>query len=305
MLRKITCVENKGCALGVICTTIGITWLVVITKLVKTVVGNLDSTVLIKNNYFWTDSKICVAWIRTTHREWVSWMQHRVNTVRSLSLFQNWYWVGSKDNSADIPTRKNLCEELIKNELWWNGPPFLKEKQPSAWRDQIEVNNDSVDPAIAHELKKNPKVFTYLNSERRGDELTCQDRIDLHKNIDINKYSILKKLLIIIANILRFIRNFRYPEKKGGVLSLHEINRSKYLWIKSEQNNIISNSKFKNIKMSLRVFSDKDAVLWVNGRFGNYTESFERNYPILLREDSQFTELIILDAHRKVKHAGE
>ena len=126
----------------------------------------------------------------TTHREWVSLVQHRVHTVRSLSLSQNWYWVGIKDNPADIPTRKDSCEELIKNELWWNGPSFLKEKQPAEWPDQIEVNNESVDPAITHELKKTSKVFTCLISEGGADKLTCQKRIDLHKIIDINRYSI-------------------------------------------------------------------------------------------------------------------
>ena len=43
-----------------------------LSKLVRTVVDNLDSTVLTKNKFLWTDSKICVAWIRNTHREWVS-----------------------------------------------------------------------------------------------------------------------------------------------------------------------------------------------------------------------------------------
>ena len=113
--------------------------------------------------------------------------------------------------------------------MWRNGPSFLKGKQPSEWPDQIEVNNESVDPAITHELKKTSKVFTCLISEGGADKLTCQKRIDLHKIIDINRYSILKKLLIITAYILRFIHNLRYSERKVGVLSLHEINESKYL----------------------------------------------------------------------------
>ena len=53
-----------------------------------------------------------------------------------------------------------------------------------------------------------------------------------------------------------------------------------------------------------KLFEDENKLLRVGGRFGNYSDSYELNYPILLQSDSQFTYLTVLKSHKKVKHAG-
>ena len=63
-------------------------------------------------------------------------------------------------------------------------------------------------------------------------------------------------------------------------------------------------AKSSKVKQSLRVFRDKQGLYRVDGRFGNYSSRFNRNYPLLLRSDGQFTNLIIFEAHNIVKHMG-
>ena len=51
---------------------------------------------------------------------------------------------------------------------------------------------------------------------------------------------------------------------------------------------------------------DKLGFYRVGGRFGNYSNRFNRNYPLLLllRSDGLFTNLIIFEAHNIVNHMG-
>ena len=89
-----------------------------------------------------------------------------------------------------------------------------------------------------------------------------------------------------------------------GAITLDEIKQSRIIWIKIEQLEIKNGHKYSKLETSLRLFEDENKLLRVGGRFGNYSDSYELNYPILLQSDSQFTYLIVLKSHKKVKHAG-
>ena len=67
---------------------------------------------------------------------------------------------------------------------------------------------------------------------------------------------------------------------------------------------ISKDEKFSKIKKSLKVFVDGRGYFRVAGRFGNYTDSFNRNYPLLLRNKGKFTNLLICEAHETVKYSG-
>ena len=46
----------------------------------------------------------------------------------------------------------------------------------------------------------------------------------------------------------------------------------------------------------------KNGILKVRGRFGNSSLSEEFKHPVLFDRDSLFTELVVLNAHEKIKH---
>ena len=77
-----------------------------------------DIDVNIQSSFYWTDSKICIDWINNSGKEWVPWVQHRVNVIRGLANHKDWYWIGNGSNPADIPTREISCKDFKHNHMW-------------------------------------------------------------------------------------------------------------------------------------------------------------------------------------------
>ena len=73
--------------------------------------------------------------------------------------------------------------------------------------------------------------------------------------------------------------------------------------IQIEQKCVIFSEKFKQKFQALQLFLDKDNLYHVRNRFDNEKMLFGGIYPVFLPQ-SLLTNLIILEAHRKVPHAG-
>ena len=73
---------------------------------------------------------------------------------------------------------------------------------------------------------------------------------EIGKIIDCKRFSNLKKLLIVSALVLRFVRNMKCiltgKERVGGEVTLLEVRNSELELLKFEQHFIIKGSKFQN-----------------------------------------------------------
>ena len=49
-----------------------------------------------------------------------------MDEIRNLTDRDSWRFYLGVENPADIPSRSCLAAYLVQNELWWNGPSFLK-----------------------------------------------------------------------------------------------------------------------------------------------------------------------------------
>ena len=82
---------------------------------------------------------------------------------------------------------------------------------------------------------------------------------------------------------------------ESGDISTEEINSSKKLWIKHEQSFIINSGKFGKNENSLNLFYDAENILRLNTRISNFENfNYDKTYPVLLRNDSYFSKLVIL-----------
>ena len=113
--------------------------------------------------------------------------------------------------------------------------------------------------------------------------------------------------------VLRFVNNFKAKYKSGnglsdydfveGDLQLNELEVARSLWIRSEQKDVIQNHKrFKELKCALGLYVDDEGILRLRGRLENITGEFSQKFPIFLDCKRYFSELIILESHKKVKH---
>ena len=61
----------------------------------------------------------------------------------------------------------------------------------------------------------------------------------------------------------------------------------------------------KKLKHSLKLFIDNDRILRCNLRINKLSDNYDLTHPILLRNDSLFTELIIKSFHQRLNHIGK
>ncbi|XP_054713716.1 uncharacterized protein LOC129223174 [Uloborus diversus] len=98
---------------------------VLLAKLVTKVLRVLN----LKDNfiYFYSDSTIVLAWLQRSPCELKTFVASRVATIQRLTDINRWFHVKSEENAADLVSRGLDPEQLINNDFWFNGPPFLKQ----------------------------------------------------------------------------------------------------------------------------------------------------------------------------------
>ena len=117
-------------------------------------------------------------------------------------------------------------------------------------------------------------------------------------------------MLRITSYALRFTYNLKskikgWSDFSEGEISVEGEDESKMLWVKYEQYFIQKDSKYKRMKNSLNLYFDENSLIHSKTRFRELTEtSYERKHPLLLRNNSYFTKLIVPDSHEKVFHNG-
>ena len=138
-----------------------------------------------------------------------------------------------------------MCD-ISANNLWWEGPHFLK--------NMVEYNNRSrkqtkieIDDSLLNSCNERIiKTSRYL--------ISGEKKINIQNIIDIKNFSTLKKLLIITSWVLRFTRNVksRICDKKSNLknyLNSGKISNSKNLWLKiSQEELIVISLKTKKIR---------------------------------------------------------
>lgn len=76
--------------------------------------------------YYWSDSTITFSWIRSVPRRWSTFVANRVSAIQDISDPNDWHYVNSSHNPADIISRGMSPTLLLKTELWWKGPTLSK-----------------------------------------------------------------------------------------------------------------------------------------------------------------------------------
>ena len=155
-----------------------------------------------------------------------------------------------------------------------------------------------------------PNVLPEQKSSVVSMVVKCEKIVGVGEVIDCCRFSSLGTLLRVTGYVLRFIFNLISKIKgqsdfRKGEINVEEIDESKMLWVKYEQYFIQKDSKYEKIKNSLNLYFDENSLIHSKTKFSELAEmSYERKHPLLLRNSSYFTKLIVLDSHEKVFHNG-
>ncbi|XP_071056121.1 uncharacterized protein [Onthophagus taurus] len=275
-LRKISLprLELNGCLL--------------LAELVKKVLDSLNTE--ITKVYLWTDSTIALAWIHADPSRWQTFVANRVSQIQELTAHAQWKHVTSAENPADLISRGIETSQLIKSNLWWEGPKWLKSKT----YPDIDMNF----PKELPEKKKNKLTFHCT--------ITC-DIFD--------KYSSLNKLKRVVAYCMRFYNNLREPNenKIKAKLTALELESAFMRLLKVMQRQEFKTEidllmAKKNLPKSSKLLSlnpmYEDGLLRVGGRLRNSEYDYDIKHPIILAKGHPLTNLIIREEHLRNLHLG-
>ena len=226
----------------------------ILAQLVNTIRSALSTQLKLDGVRYWLDSKTALCWIRN-RGEWKQFVKHRVNKILHLTNKDEWAYVSTHENPADIRSRGVLVSKLKNNELWWNGLTWLVEK-PNDWPPNFEIGRT---PESSEEEKKS---VTNLFVEKDQQQLSGLGAV-----ISIKRYSSLTKLLNVTAWVRRAVSNFK---RKHIMIDLtaEEIKTAEIDWIKIAQCELEQQDNYRQLTRKLGLV-DEDGILKCTGRLVN------------------------------------
>ncbi|XP_065675665.1 uncharacterized protein LOC136091879 [Hydra vulgaris] len=252
---------------------------------ISKVVKELSSIIPISKIKLFSDSYICLHWIKNSNKIYETFIQNLLEKIRDLFDFSFWDYVETYRNPADIISRGASIENLTNNQLCFIGPKFLY--TPEIW-PSFDQNKLIYPPEETKILLITNESYIYLNF------------------IDITNFNSYSCLIRVTAYILKFVSCLKNTQVRNNnlLLSSFELRNAKIIWIKFIQQNIYSSKNYKQLKNDLGFFFDSEGIIRCRGRLGNAPISYNIKFPIFLPKESLLTELIILHCVESVKHNG-
>ena len=182
--------------------------------------------------YCWSDSIIALYWIKN-NEEWKNWVQNRVDIIKKIVKPDNWQYISSSDNPADIATRECLPNPIVNNKLWWFGPEYLVRNKES-WPEDKFVSD------VTDELRSDATPNIAVNVE-----FSDLPKQKISAIININKYGSLIKVLKISFYVWNFVNIICQKTFKKTLLKINNISDGELLWLRDIQySDIIYDSRF-------------------------------------------------------------
>lgn len=80
----------------------------------------------IDSQFFWTDSRTILCWLRSNPRDYHQFVAFRLGELHETTNISEWKWVPTALNSADDATKWQKEPEFRSSGRWLNGPTFLR-----------------------------------------------------------------------------------------------------------------------------------------------------------------------------------
>ncbi|XP_062594008.1 uncharacterized protein LOC134255490 [Saccostrea cucullata] len=273
---------------------------VLATRLKDTITQHL--TVHIDSTTMYTDSRVVLGYINNEHRRFYVY-GNRVDVIRHSTTSDQWTYVSSEDNPADIGTRSIPANE-IEQSAWIQGPSVLRSEHPL---DHRETSYELLDPEEDKEVR--PVIVTKMTSASQ------ETVIGVHR---FERFSTWRSLVRAIARIKRLAKSYRKsletreslvtPVTTSNLLKLSCLLYSKFnrhaflvrLVLLRRGENCTG-----HVLLSLSPILDSNGIMRVGGRLrqGRKYTCLEI-HPVIIPKNSHIAGLIIHHFHERVHHQG-
>lgn len=278
-------------------------------KLLAATKRALERVLKVQSSTLWTDSQIVRTWITSSSKlnRWKTYVNNRVAIIHELSNDTQWYHLRSEDNPADMISRGKTTEELVKCNLWWQGPSWI-------------TNDSSEWPVIPSKL---PDDETILERKKvvltlTGTTSSMETSSEFIERL-ISRFSKLRTLINVTARLLRLGKRGTRTIKLCSVIP-HEtltpgerdfalkrlILLTQQHAYKAECNSLTTHNQIigKSVLVQLHPFLDVNNLLRVGGRLQQSSQPYDSKHPLILPGNNSLSNLIIEDTHHRLLHAG-
>ena len=243
--------------------------------------------------FMWSDSTTVLQWIHSLDKQPV-FVANRVAEILDFTTTDEWHYVKSSENPADVGTRV-LSAKSLASSSWLNVPEFLK---TSDWPFK---------PSEPSKFKLKPDI-----NDQSTEKLPLKTEIALSSNADINtstlewhKYRSFEKLLRVVAYLMhRIPKNEAYRSETGTITYQSELEKAQtklFYLAQSESFPIEKKLLLKNSPLSksskllqLSPFVGPNGLLRATGRTNQLdVSSCDAKHPVLLDSCHPVTRLFL------------
>lgn len=280
--------------------------------------------IVIHSSTFWTDSTCVLRYIENKDKRFQIFVANRVSAILDQSTAEQWRYVEGTLNPADEASRGMTVDELLINERWKQGPPFMK-KTEQFWPQRPE--------SLGEVFDNDPEV------KKAAETFASKTNVTYHYiGNAIEKISSWSRLKRVIAWILRYKDILRNRSQHGNTnktiklqldnstitpLSVSEVDEAeieilKYVQKQTFKDELASLNGVRNVtqgranRNNLKKNSTiykldpvlENGLLRVGGRLEHAPIENDAKHPIILPKKHHVTKLIIEYFHRASAHSG-
>lgn len=254
---------------------------------------------------FHSDSKVVLGYITNQSRRFYTYVSNRVARIRQVTSPDQWRYVSTNNNPADVATRTIHVSDL-KTSMWLKGPPYNLTDEESSEENLYELQNPDTDKEVR-------SLVTCLRNSHAAPNLS----LGSHRFSEFQNW---KNLIETIARLRHVVQSFKregpctgwhsckliksvssYKEAEKFVIKV--VQREAYqeeIYSIQERKSVPTNSSLRK----LDPYVDFDGVMRVGGRLNKGQLCEDEKNPIIIPSQHHVAKLIIEFYHRKSKHQG-
>ena len=270
--------------------------------------------------FLWTDSTEVLRYLRSTYVRFTAFVANRLQTLHALTAVEQWHYVPSKQNPADIASRGASPDKVDTCNLWFYGPPFLYcdvsewPKQPSFLPNfkigDPEVKNTELCFALKQNFQNNAlfRLFTrysnfhdllrtvvWLLRYRRYLRNKCFKKIDLPPSGSLTALEFEQARL----KLVKVVQQKSFPQ---AFAKLKDQDKFEDPVNFLQESDFRSNKELKELQALNPYLAD--GILRAGGRLKNAILSNNQKYPITLPKSHPLTDLVVMMHHEEQGHMG-
>ena len=198
---------------------------------VKTSLGDM-----FKKSWMFTDSQVALHWINCTKTKLKLWVRNRViEIVRLVGV--SWFYVESKQNVADLGTRKGASLSCLGPEgVWTNGYDWMRGPEtdfPVKTVEQVILDNEAKSEARMEKILIDVLQDSYFVGHTYVPEQLVPEEVGLRYEfcnyvVDPNKFSF-SKTVRVVALVFKFVKNMLKRLKKPKISTYQVYSQLSYI----------------------------------------------------------------------------